>query len=206
MKILIVTGGIGSGKSYVRSLLTERFGIPVYEADRRAKELYSEYPDMLGRMEDALGTGLRGDDGIFAPKKLADIIFKDSGALRKVEEILFPVMKEDFASWAEAQGKGVVAFESATVLEKSEFDGFGDIVLLVDAPVPLRLARAMARDGADESEVMSRIGAQKLMTRLSEGEKCDRVDYVLLNDSSLEILEKKLTDFIGKYSLTKTLP
>lgn len=203
MKVVVVTGGIGSGKTSVCRLLAEKYGIPVYEADRRAKELYAESPSMLDRMESVLEVSLRDDSGEFVPARLADVIFNDADALGMVEDMLFPVMKEDFASWA--KGYETVAFESATILEKPQFDGFGDIVLLVDAPVPLRLARAMERDCVDEAEVISRMEAQPLMNFLSEGGRISRVDHVLMNDSSLEKLDRDLAEFMGKYGLTKML-
>lgn len=204
MKVVVVTGGIGSGKSLVCRMLAEK-GIPVYEADKRAKLLYVEVPSMLDGIEASLGVRLRDSNGDFVPAILAEVIFRDKTALKKVEDILFPVMKKDFARWSEAQGKEVTAFESATVLEKPQFDGFGDIVLLVDAPVEVRSSRAMQRDGVSEEAIMMRQKAQPMMNRLSQGETDPRIDHVLLNDSTEEELERKLDEFIEKYELTKML-
>ena len=205
MKVLVVTGGIGSGKSLVCRILAERFGIPVYEADKRAKALYSEVPGMISDIEDALGCVLRNDSGDFVPHKLADVIFNDKCALHKVEEILFPVMMADFSTWADGMKQDVVAFESATILEKPQFDGFGDIVLLVDAPVELRLIRASERDRVDQDRVKARMSAQQLMNRLSEGDTSDKIDYVVKNVGSIEDLNVKLSEFVEKYQLTKML-
>lgn len=205
MKVIVVTGGIGSGKSQVCRILEEKYGIPVYEADRRAKCLYSEIPELLASIEVALGCKLRDDSGEFKPQSLAEIIFSDPAALKEVESLLFPAMMTDFGKWAELTGRQVVAFESATILEKKQFDGFGDIVLLVDAPMELRIARAIERDGVDKDAVLRRISVQPLMNRLSEGENDSRVDFILANDSTFENLEEKLKKFIEKYSLTKML-
>ena len=98
MKVLIVTGGIGSGKSQVCRILKEKYGFPVYEADIRAKALYVEIPEMLDDIEAAVGTCIRSDSGAFVPKMLADVIFTDADALRKVEDIVFPKLKEDFSN------------------------------------------------------------------------------------------------------------
>ena len=204
MKVVVVTGGIGSGKSLVCRMLAEK-GIPVYEADKRAKLLYVGVPSMLDDIEASLGVTLRDSNGDFVPAILAEVIFRDKTALKKVEDILFPVMKKDFAQWSEAQGKEVTAFESATVLEKPQFDGFGDIVLLVDAPVEVRRSRAMQRDGVSEEAIRMRLKAQPMMNRLSQGETDPRIDHVLLNDSTEEDLERKLDEFIEKYELTKML-
>ena len=99
----------------------------------------------------------------------------------------------------------MVAFESATVLEKEQFDDFGDIILLVDAPMDVRLSRACSRDGADKAKVQERMAAQPLMNSISDGGACERVDCVILNDGSIEELEQKLTEFVEKYGLTKML-
>lgn len=205
MKVLVVTGGIGSGKSLVCRILTDRYGIPVYEADRRAKQLYVEVPSMLDDIEAVLGVKVRGTEGRFVPELLAKVIFSDNVALRKVEDILFPAMIRDFQTWAERQNAGVVAFESATILEKPQFDGFGDLVLLVDAPAVLRMARTMERDNASEESVLARMKAQPLMNRLSDGAREHRVDHVLTNDSTMEDLVLKMDKFIEKYGLTKVL-
>ena len=205
MKVLIVTGGIGSGKSLVCRMLTESHCIPVYEADRRVKALYSEIPSMLDDIEKTLEVSVRDDDGTFVPQRLADVIFADHVALKKLEDIVFPRLKEDFARWADEHGKDVVAFESATVLEKEQFDDFGDVVLLVDAPMDVRLSRACSRDGADKAKVQERMAAQPLMNFISGGGSCERVDHVIMNDSSIEQLEQKLTEFVEKYGLTKML-
>lgn len=205
MKVLIVTGGIGSGKSLVCRLLTESHDVPVYEADARVKALYSEIPSMLDEIEKALGLQLRDGAGTFEPKRLADVIFTDADALHKVEDIVFPRLKEDFARWAQEQQKEVVAFESATVLEKSQFDSFGDLVLLVDAPKELRLARACSRDGINPEKIQGRMAAQPLMNFISDGGVCERVDFVILNDGTVDDLKRKLAEFMEKYRLTKML-
>lgn len=203
--ILVVTGGIGSGKSLVCSMLAEHYGIPVYEADKRVKSLYAEVPSMLNEIESAISVSVRNSEGEFVPQKLAEVIFSDPGALAMVENIVFPHLRKDFASWMDRQVKNVVAFESATLLEKPQFDGFGDVVLLIDAPVDLRLLRASERDGADERMIRERISKQKLMNRISDDEKDPRVNYIILNDTTKEKLRSKLDEFMEIYGLTKML-
>lgn len=205
MKVLVVTGGIGSGKSLVCSILNSKYGIPVYEADKRAKELYEKVPSLLADIESALGISLRDQDGRFIPAHLAQVIFCDASALSVVENLLFPVLKKDFLMWAEKLGGGLVAFESATILEKHQFDDFGDIVLLVNAPTSLRMRRAMVRDGVSEAETLSRMEAQPLMNRLASGCSHPRVDYVLDNVSSEDELRNKLAEFIRNTGITEML-
>ena len=205
MRTVVVTGGIGSGKSLVCGILSDNFGIPVYQADARVKALYLERPDLLDSIEEAIGLSLKNESGVFQPKVLAEVIFSDSSSLQTVEKQVFPYLMNDFQEWAGLQEADVVAFESATVLEKSMFDGFGDIVLLVDAPVSVRLQRACSRDGVDIDKIRERMSAQPLMNRISEGETCERVDYVIENTSAIEELTGKVRNFIEKYGLTKML-
>lgn len=198
MRVLVVTGGIGSGKSEVCRILHEKGFVRQYNADQRAKQLYDEYPWLLEKIECASGRGLRDERGCFSPPLLAETIFRDPMVLRKVEELLFPVMKQDFESFASEAGPDeVVVFESATILEKPYFDGFGDCVLLVDAPREMRLARACRRDGATEEQVLARMDRQPLLNRISEGAECERADYVIVNDGSHAQLEQKVIDFLN---------
>ena len=109
-------------------------------------------------------------------------------------------MMEDFRKFASSADEGqYVVFESATILEKPYFDGFGDKVILVDAPIALRLERAAARDGAPKEIVMARMQNQKLMNALSEGEEDKRIDYVLINDGSREDMENNLKKILENF-------
>ena len=189
MMILLVTGGIGSGKSEVCRILRDSGYIFQYNADMRAKALYEEHPTLLADIENSLGCCFRDDEGRFQPSRLASVIFSDRSALEKVESHLVPAMLEDFNDFARMSGGDVVVFESATVLEKPQFEGFADKVILVDAPFEVRLARACRRDGTDRDRVLARMQNQKLMNELSEGYVDPRIDYIILNDGSLEDLE-----------------
>ena len=193
MKILAVTGGIGSGKSEVCRILAENGLTLQYNADSRAKALYMECPGLLDRIEKELGERFTDAEGNFVPSRLAAVIFSDAAALEKVEALLFPEMIRDFhRMMAEAAEDQIVVFESATFLEKKQFDGFADIVLLVDAPFEIRLERACRRDGASKEAIMARMNSQRLMNELSEGLEDSRITYKVLNDGTRQKLEQKV--------------
>lgn len=185
--VVIVTGGIGSGKSMVCRMIRDIYGFPVYEADKRAKELYVRYPELLESIEKALSCSVRDSGGNFQPRLLAERIFADADALAVVESLLFPFMMSDFREFAENSGN-IIIFESATVLEKPQFDGFGDKVVLVDAPRETRIERACVRDGISREAVLARMDAQKLMNAVSEGAVCSRIDEIIMNDGSADDL------------------
>lgn len=179
-KTVIVTGLIGSGKSAVCALLRER-GIPVYDSDSRTKRLYDRRPALVDAMEKALGTSLRGKDGVLDRKRLAGIIFSDSSARENVEAVVYPAVLADFKRWKSRQkGAPFVVLESAVALSKPIFDALAQAVVLVDAPPEVRLARVMRRDSLDAEAVMRRMTAQRI--------PMDRVDVILSNDGDVQAL------------------
>jgi dephospho-CoA kinase len=198
MKILIITGGIGSGKSTVCRILHSRFGFPHYDSDARVKSLYSEHPSLLSAIENALGETFRDESGTFSPSTLARRIFSDKDALSAVEALVFPVLIEDFRTFMESASGSIVVFESATILEKKQFEGFGDFTVLVDAPYDVRLARAMKRDSMPQEEIRKRMDNQVLMNSLSAGGVDKRIDFILDNSSSEEDLIVHIENLMGK--------
>lgn len=194
--IIVLTGGIGSGKSQVCRILSEDYGFHVYEADARVKELYNTHPELLSRIEVALGASFRNAEGDFVPSSLAQVIFCDANALETVESLVFPVLIDDFNKWMSGITDDLpVIFESATVLEKPQFSGFGDLIVLVNAPYDLRLSRAFERDG-DRAKVESRMSFQSLMNRLSEGLADERIDFILDNSGTIEELKQNINNFV----------
>ena len=198
MKVLIVTGGIGSGKSTVCSMLAKDYGYPVYEADRRVKELYLEHPRLLTDIEKALGDTFRNEDGEFQPSRLAARIFSQKEDLLKVEGLVFPVLVKDFDDWKTKNADNdYLVFESATILEKPSLLGLGDLIMVVDAPLQLRVDRTMSRDGVSEMAVRERVASQKLMNEISEGRVPENVDFVIKNDGDIAMLAERLKAFVA---------
>ena len=183
MKTLVVTGGIGSGKSVVCALLSER-GIPVYDSDARTKVLYDTDPTLVPALEKALGLPLRGADGSWDRQALAAAVFGDPARLTALEAVVHPRVYEDFVRWRDAQSAPFVVMESAIFLQKPLFRPLADRVLLVDAPEKLRLERVAARDGLTPEEVRRRMKAQRVDP--------EAADAVLVNDGSPEALAAKL--------------
>ena len=187
MKTVILTGGMGSGKSAVCALLKAR-GVPVYDSDSRTKTLYDRDPALVGRLEAVLGAGLRTAEGRLDRGKLAALIFSDPARKAAVEALVHPAVLADFRRWKRWQRpKGwtygpvpFVVLESAIILSCPVFDGVGDRTVLVDAPEDVRLARAVARDGSDPEAALRRIRQQRFDR--------SRVDAVLRNDGPLAAL------------------
>lgn len=203
-RTVILTGGIGSGKSVVAAMLSER-GIPVYDSDSRTKALYDSEPSLVSAIEEALGVSLRvGADGNCAPgspedlahpgspscpapldrRLLASIIFNDPSAREKLEAVVYPFVLEDFQRWKESfPAAPFVVLESAVILSKPAFATLLDTatVVLVKASHEVRLARVQERDGSSPEEALARIGSQDPIPE-------SRADIVIDNSGSLEDL------------------
>lgn len=186
-KVILCTGGIGSGKSFVVGAFSY-MGIPSYDCDARAKALYDCCPELASQV--AL---IAGNDtvinGNVDRKALADKIFQNQNILARIEGVVYPLLKKDFLEWKEAQPCGPVVIESAIMLQKREFDDLYDFVLLVTAPREDRIERVMVRDGVSREEAIRRMDLQR--------EFPERADYIIeTNDRQpiipavIEIIQK----------------
>lgn len=177
MKTILVTGAIGSGKSEVCRYLSSK-GYPVYDSDSRTKALYDSVPGLKDRIETALGI----------PFGNLSVIFEDEGKRRMLEGIVHPLVVEDFNRWRSGSDSGLVFLESALALDIPAFDALYDEVWLVEAPYGTRL---------DRNPKVA------LRDRLQHFDR-SRADKVIENDSTIEVLHKKI-DIIMKTDLAKIL-
>lgn len=154
-----ITGGIGSGKSYVAQMLQARWDVPVYDCDSEAKRLTAESDDIRTALTQLVGDHL-WQQGQMQKPVLAAYLFASPEHAAQVNAIIHPAVRRDFLRWADAHSRSpVVAIESAILCE-SGFHTLVDSILLVDAPIEVRLQRAMLRDGASRQQVMARMARQ----------------------------------------------
>ena len=184
-KVLLVTGGIGAGKSAVSRMLIER-GVPVYFSDDMAKSLYDRDASLRDSLRRLFGERVFRD-GDVDRRALAELIFADEEKRRALEALVHPAVFRDFEAWkAERLDCALVAFESAILLDRGLPEGFADYVIYVDAPEELRLRRAMERDGSAAESVRRRMQSQKA------GPEHPAVDFVLDNSGDFKALEAAL--------------
>ena len=190
MICVAITGGIGSGKSYVSAIL-EQWGIPVYNADLESKRLTASDVGIRSKLIALLGEEVYADGELNKPL-LASYLFSSAENAARVNAIIHPVVKEDLKRWlAQRADKEIAAFESA-ILYEAGFEDAVDAVLMVFAPRELRLERAMKRDSAAREQIEARMAAQ-----MDEEEKCRKADYVVYNDGTSSSLEEQLTFVIN---------
>lgn len=176
MIILGITGGIGSGKSYISTLLREQLNVPVYDCDTEAKRLTDEDKTIQQRLKELVGAHVY-KDGKLQKNILANYLFSDQHHAQNVNAIIHPVVKEDFRKWIEQQKADVVAIESA-ILYESGFDSMVDKILFVDAPKELRIQRVIQRDGCTRQQVEARINMQRAE------EQRQKADYLIENEGA----------------------
>ena len=184
-----ITGGIGSGKSVVATLL-RLYGIPVYIADEESKRLTNSSPVIRRALVDLVGEAVYDADGKLDKPRLANFIFGQPEHLARVNAIIHPEVNRDFLDWSERQEKAFCAIESAILFE-SGFDRIVDVKLMVLAPLEIRLERAIARDHALREALERRIKSQ-----MADEEKALRSDYVIHNDDR-QALIPQVENFIG---------
>lgn len=185
MKVILCTGGIGSGKSYVIRLLNE-LGVPSYDCDSRAKMLYDEDPQLLDDVARIAGTQVLCE-GRLDRTALASAIFTDSTLLTRIESVVHPAVSRDFDKWKADKEVPLVLIESAIMLEKPSLSGLYDYVLAVAAPEEVRISRAIARDGSTQEQVRARLANQ-----WSDAQRAENADFVVNNDGKSAILPQIL--------------
>jgi len=189
MKKVAITGNIGSGKSWVCELFRQHLGIPVYNSDDAAKQMYF-HPEVREKLVKRFGDSIYLSDTEIDRKYLADLVFHDETAQRDLEGILYPALFVDFEQWMEKQNAPYVLFESALIFEKRLEKQF-DAVIMVSASEQTRLRRAMLRDHCDEATVRARMAKQWP----EEGKRL-LADYVVWheNDDEDEALMEQIKD------------
>lgn len=186
MKVLAITGGIGSGKSYVTKIFSA-LGVPVYLSDDRTKSLYDTDKELLGSLVEVLGDSILVD-GVLQKRVMASIIFNDKNLLLEVESVVFPAVLRDFARWKkehQSDGTHFVIFESAIFLEKSLFKA--DKILTVSAPYDMRIKRILDRDNMNIEEIERRV-----LNQCSDEQREKMSDYVIYSDGKKALLPQIL--------------
>jgi dephospho-CoA kinase len=182
-----LTGGIASGKSTVARRLRAR-GVPVIDADRVAREVVEPGTEGLAEVVAAFGPSVLGIDGALDRKALADRVFRDESARRRLNAILHPriaARTAELAAEHAARGVPIACYEAALLVENGVADAFRPLVL-VAAPEEEQVRRAMARDALSEGEARARVAAQMPLAA-----KRAVADHVIENDGDVAELERR---------------
>ena len=194
MKVSAVTGGIGSGKSFITQIFAA-MGVPVYDADSRTKLLYDTDADLKSALVDLFSDEILAQDGRIHRKRLASIVFNDAAALTRLEQRVFPAVLRDIDRWVDEcsrrdSSSGFVVVESAIITEKEIFEGVADRILTVTSPLEIRISRVLSRDKTDRESVMARINSQ-----CSDESRVKKSHFVIISDCERAVLPQVVTIF-----------
>lgn len=181
-----ITGGIGSGKSVVSRLL-QLMGVPVYISDTETKQLMVTDACIRSQLTSLLGEAVYQDDVLNKPL-LASYLFASSQNAARINGIVHPRVKADFRRWVQEHSHSpLVGIESAILIEAG-FASEVDVVVMVYAPLEVRVRRAMERDSASREQIESRIRSQ-----MDDEEKRAKADVVIVNDGETPLIPQVLS-------------
>jgi len=192
MKILGLTGGIGSGKSTVSRLLNV-MGIPVYVADTESKRITELSPDIRAKLTERFGAELYAA-GKLNKALLASLIFENETNRIYVNSVIHPAVMSDFERWKTQQIPAPVVVIETAILFEANLSGSVDISVTVAAPEELRIRRVELREEWSRQSIIARIRSQ-----FPEEEKIRRSDYVIYNDDKQALIPQveKILSYIS---------
>jgi len=176
-----ITGGIGSGKTLVCSVL-EKLGAAIYNADSEAKKLMSSDTSLINQIKELFGE--EAYSGTIVDRAyLARQVFGDPQKLAQLNAVVHPAVRSDFTCWVKSQYDAAYVVEEAAILFESGANRFMNGTVLVHASEKIRIERVVKRDGVDEASVKRRMKHQ-----MADEEKKKLVDHVIYNDDTEMLL------------------
>lgn len=181
-----ITGGIGSGKSYVCRMLESR-GISVYDCDAAAKRLMRTSEKLQQELRQLVGQDVYTSDGQLQKRVLSDFLLASEANKLALNDVIHPAVAEDFLS------SGMTWLESAILFE-SGFDSrvSFDRVVCVSAPRDVRIQRIMRRDNISAAKA-----AEWIDTQMAQKEVERRSHFVIVNDSKSDI-EQQIDNMLSQ--------
>jgi dephospho-CoA kinase len=189
MVIVGITGGIGSGKSVISKLLMA-MGYPVYDSDAEAKKIMQTDLSVIKELQLEFGESTYINSQL-NKQHIAREVFGNPERLRALNAIVHPAVKRHFQAWAKHQSSSVVFLETAILFE-SGFNSETHKVILVTAPLDIRIERVLRRDQCTPKQVMQRIAQQ-----WTEEAKALQSNFIIVNDglhSLIKQTEKIISD------------
>ncbi|MBS1491454.1 MAG: dephospho-CoA kinase [Bacteroidetes bacterium] len=181
-----ITGGIGAGKSLVCKIFSV-LGAPVYDADMRAKQLMNEDPTLIRQISERFGSECY-KNGQLDRDYLSQLVFKNSDLLHHLNQLVHPRVAEDTKQWVALHYRAPYVIKEAALLIESGAYKELDKLVVVTAPLPLRVQRVLERDSFRSKEQVEQI----ISRQLPEEEKTKQADYLIHNDESTLVIPQVL--------------
>ena len=186
-----LTGGIGSGKSEVSRRLAA-LGAVVLDADAAARAVVEPGTPGLKRIAETFGPGVLRLDGALDRAKLAEIVFADDAARKKLNAIVHPLVHEHMRAAEQAAvqagGDDVIVVHAVPLLAEGGRAGEFDLVIVVDLPPETQVERLAGR-GMPEEQARARIAAQA-----TREQRLAVADIVIDNSGTLDELDQRVSE------------
>lgn len=184
-----LTGGIGSGKSTVANFFKE-LGAVVFIADSEAKKIMHNSKNIRKQIIKIFGEEAYIDKNLNR-SYIAEIVFKQKDKLNQLNEIVHPAVRESFNSFVQANQGEIILYENAILFESNSHK-MCDKIIVVSAPLEVRIERVVKRDNTTREAVSERINNQ-----LPQAEKEKLADFVI-NNTELEDTKNQVQELFGK--------
>lgn len=192
---IALTGGIATGKSYVRAQF-ETLGVPTCDADALAREVVAPGTPGLAEVVGRFGRDILDPAGSLDRRKLASIVFEDEPARRDLEAIIHPRVKAATDRWfASLDGAHDFAIADIPLLYEAGRDTDFDQVIVVACDPETQFHRVIERDGLTGTEARARLAAQ-----LPIAEKVRRANYVIRTDGGFTDTDRQVADLFRRLS------
>ncbi len=178
-----VTGGIGSGKTTVCTIF-EQIGIPIFNADIQAKHLMTYDKILKQKIKNLIGEEAYYRNGRLNRAKVASIIFSDKKKLVSLNQIVHPAVHKAAKKWYSNQKTKYAIQEAALLVENNSYKKM-DFLIVVTAPVELRIKRVVTRDNSNVQSIRQRIENQLL-----EKEKKKVADFIIDNSREVSLIHQ----------------
>jgi dephospho-CoA kinase len=192
-----ITGGMGSGKSFVCSII-ENLGYPIFYSDKEAKWLMENNASLIAEIKKIVGNNAYTNNKI-NKEEIRKYIFDSAEKRKKLNEIVHPAVTQHFDYWAQQFKSNSLLFnESALLIETGSYKRF-DKIILITASQDVKIKRLIQRENVSKEEIRLRMNSQ-----LSDEVKKDHADYIIENNETDFLLPKIFTiiDLLKKDSLT----
>ncbi len=186
---IAIAGNIASGKSEVEKILTQ-MDYPVLDSDKISHNLLESSSDV----KKAFADDDVFEDGVISRKKLGELIFYNPEKKKKLENILYPKIREEIGKYFNFNQNEKTAFVSIPLLYEAHMEDLFDKVIFIYADDEIRLKRLMARNGFSQEYALVRMNSQQ-----SQEEKVQKADFVIYNNSSKDDLQNEIRFILHKF-------
>lgn len=192
MKVAGLTGGIGSGKTTVAGFFKD-LNVPVYIADETGKLLMNTSAEVRAKILSLFGKSAYSEEGLNR-KFIASEVFNSEEKLQKLNNIVHPAVADHFEKWKKQQDSPYIIYEAAILLERGG-NKKCDWVILVTAPMEVKLTRLLKRDQSTPDEIKARMKHQ-----WSDDQKRELADFEIKNEElgATKKQVRKIHDFLLK--------